>query len=122
MSTSNHSRHLFDHPFRASFVRRLNRFLIKCRWNGKTVSAHLPNPGRLQELLLPGTVVHLAEEDEWKGRKTRYTAVAVEREGYPIMLHTHRTNEVARYLLEKGKIPGLEKAVVVKPEVRVGRS
>jgi sugar fermentation stimulation protein A len=38
------------------------------------------------------------------------------------MLHTHRTNDVARYLLEKGKVPGLEKARIVKPEIGMGRS
>jgi sugar fermentation stimulation protein A len=122
MATSDRPLHLFNHPIQASFVRRLNRFLIKCKWNGKTIDAFLPNPGRLQELLLPGSVILLVEESEWKGRKTRCTAVAVERAGHPIMLHTHRTNEVARYLLREGKIPGLEKAQVVRSEVRVGRS
>jgi len=38
------------------------------------------------------------------------------------MLHTHRTNEVARYLLQERKIPGLENARIVRPEIRVGRS
>jgi sugar fermentation stimulation protein A len=38
------------------------------------------------------------------------------------MLHTHLTNEVAYYLLQKGRIPGLEKARIVKSEIRLGRS
>jgi sugar fermentation stimulation protein A len=38
------------------------------------------------------------------------------------MLHTLRTNEVAKYLLQKGKIIGLEKANIVKSEVRMGRN
>jgi sugar fermentation stimulation protein A len=38
------------------------------------------------------------------------------------MLHTHRTNEVASYLLQHGKVPDLERVKIVKPEVRVGRS
>jgi sugar fermentation stimulation protein A len=46
----------------------------------------------------------------------------VEREGYPVMLHTHRTNDVARHLIEEGKVPGLEKARIVKAEVPVGHS
>ena len=112
---------LFKKPFQARFVSRPNRFLIRCRWKGKNISAFLPNPGRLQELLFPGSVIYLIEEGA-EQRKTRYTVVAVERDGYPIMLHTHRTNEVARYLLQHGKVPGLEKAEIVKPEVRVGRS
>jgi len=60
-------------------------------------SAFLPNSGRLQELLQPGRIIHLVREENSPNRKTRYTAVAVDREEHPIMLHTHRSNEVARY-------------------------
>jgi sugar fermentation stimulation protein A len=114
--------HLFDQILQAHFLSRPNRFLIRCRWKGRTISAHLPNPGRLQELLLPGREIYLTREENPGNRKTRFTAVAVNREGHPIMLHTHRTNAVAQYLLEKGKIPGLEEAEIVKSEVRMGRS
>jgi sugar fermentation stimulation protein A len=38
------------------------------------------------------------------------------------MLHTYLTNEVARYLLQKGRIPGVEKARIVKSEIQLGRS
>jgi sugar fermentation stimulation protein A len=96
--------------------------LIRCKLDGRIISAFLPNPGRLQELLLPGQPIYLVEEKKSQDRKTHYTAVAVERDGYPIMLHTHRTNDVARYLLQHGKVPGLEGVKIVKPEVRVGRS
>jgi sugar fermentation stimulation protein A len=112
----------FGEIIRANFLGRPNRFLVRCESNGKILSAFLPNPGRLQELLLPGRVIYLIQEDKSPNRKTRYTAVAVERDSHPIMLHTHLTNEVARYLLEKKKIPGLKDARIVKPEIRVGRS
>ncbi len=113
---------LFKNVQKADFVCRPNRFLVRCRRKGRILSAFLPNPGRLQELLLPGRTVHLVKEDKPQGRKTRYTAVAVNRDSYPIMLHTHRTNDVARYLLQGGKIPGLEHARIVKSEIPVGRS
>ncbi len=122
MNISSEKGRFFHHMVRARFLSRPNRFLIKCRWKGQTLSAFLPNPGRLQELLLPGRIVHLVREEKSPNRKTRYTAVAVERGSHPIMLHTHRTNEVARYLLQKRKIPGLENAKIVKPEIQVGRS
>ncbi len=112
----------FDKTIQAHFISRLNRFLIHCNWNGRIISAFLPNPGRLQELLLPGRIIYLIKEVNSPIRKTLYTAVAVDRAGLPIMLHTHRTNEVARYLLQKRKIPGLEKARILKSEVRAGRS
>ena len=121
MKNADSKLHLFGHPFHAHFLSRPNRFLIRCKWNGKKISAFLPNPGRLQELLLPGSLIYLIKEES-EDRKTRYTAVAIERDGYPIMLHTHQTNQVARYLLQERKIPGLEKAEIVRSEVRVGRS
>ncbi len=122
MNKTSDKRRFFHHTIRARFLRRPNRFLVQCKWKGRILSAFLPNPGRLQELLLPGRLIHLMREEKSQGRKTRYTAVAVDRDGHPIMLHTHRTNEVARYLLQRRKIPGLERARVVKSEIRAGRS
>ena len=112
---------LFKNRLQARFLRRPNRFLIRCLWRGRILSAFLPNPGRLQELLLPGRNIHLVREEKSSSRKTRYTAVAVDRDRHPVMLHTHRTNEVARFLLQERKIPGLENARRVRSEIRVGR-
>ena len=112
----------FNNTIRARFLKRPNRFLIQCKWKKRILSAFLPNPGRLQELLLPGRSIYLVEEEKSLDRKTRYTAVAVDRQGQPIMLHTHLTNEVARYLLQKRRIPGLESVRILKSEIRVGRS
>jgi sugar fermentation stimulation protein A len=106
----------------ATFLDRPNRFLVRCRLGGRTVKAFLPNPGRLRELLLPGRPMHLVREEDHPTRKTRYTAVAVERDGHPVVLHTHLTNEVARHLIEQGLVPGLEGARVTRAEVTAGRS
>ena len=40
------------------FLRRLNRFVVEADLEGRAIRAHLPNPGRLLELL----VVELAQE------------------------------------------------------------
>jgi sugar fermentation stimulation protein A len=112
----------FGPLLRARFLERPNRFVVRCERGGQVFSAFLPNPGRLQELLFPGRTVYVTEEGNALERKYRYTAVAVEREGHPIMLHTHRNNDVARALLERGGVPGLEGAKVVRAEVAVGRS
>lgn len=106
----------------AAFLDRPNRFLVRCRLGGRTVKAFLPNPGRLRELLLPGRPMHLVREEDHPTRKTRYTAVAVERADHPVVLHTHRTNDVARHLVEQGLVPGLRGARVTRAEVKVGRS
>ena len=60
-------------------MERPNRFLVRCRPRGKTepVDAHLADPGRLRELLLPGVRIWLLPASGAK-RKTRWTALLVE--------------------------------------------
>ena len=82
---------LFGPTEKAIFLRRPNRFVLICNLNGKVIKAFLPNPGRLWELLLPQAVLYL-EKSSQPDRKLPYTVVAVEREGHPVMAHTHRTN------------------------------
>ncbi len=56
------------------------------------------------------------------GNSTDFTAVAVEREGAPVLLHTHLANAVVGRLIEEGRLPGFENAHVVGAEVACGRS
>jgi len=111
----------FNPVRRAAFLARPNRFTLVCALEGKKVKAFLPNPGRLQELLLPGVPVFL-EKSEVPGRTLAYTAVAVERDGHKIVLHTHRTNDVARFLIETSALPPLRGFDVVRSEVTAGNS
>jgi len=118
----------FSQTVKATFLERPNRFLVRCIAEGLgVIDAYLPNPGRLWELLLPGASLYLSAASPSRSihpskRKTNYTVLAVERKGYPIFLHTHLTNQVARYLIERKLIPPLEGAEVVKEEVLHGRS
>lgn len=114
--------YLFTNVVQGVFLKRLHRFAVECEVNGKIVQAHLPNPGRLWELLLPGRIVSLARNDSVPGRSTAYSAVAVYRDGFPVLLHTQKANTVVRFLLENNKIHGLEKARIVKQEAVFGRS
>jgi len=113
-------------PFRdimeARFVARPNRFVVQCLLGGRTVSAYLPNPGRLWELFFPGVKLSLVRFPPSPGRKFACMVVAVERDGMPIMLHTHYNNLVARKLIEEGRIASLEGASIVKAEHRIGHS
>jgi sugar fermentation stimulation protein A len=105
----------------ARFLDRPNRFLVRCECDGEELDAFLPNPGRLRELLLPGRALYLAREEK-AGRRTSYTVVAVEREGLPVMLHTHLTNTALGRLLEERLVPGFEETTIAKREVTVGKS
>lgn len=106
---------------KALFISRPNRFVLLCKLGRRTVKAFLPNPGRLSELLLPETLIYL-EKTSNPNRSLRYTAVALEREGHRIVLHTHKTNEVARYLIESGSVPPLSEHKVIRREVTIGKS
>jgi sugar fermentation stimulation protein A len=116
-----HALRFFGSIEKGTFLSRPNRFVIICSLGGRIVKAFLPNPGRLKELLLPGATLYLEEVND-ENRDLRFTAVAVEREGERVVLHTHRTNDVARYLVETGSILGLEGYGVIKNEVPVGHS
>jgi sugar fermentation stimulation protein A len=86
------------------------------------VEAFLPNPGRLWEILLPGTELLLSMDGKSDTRKTVYTAVAAKREDILILLHTHMTNDASDWLLRRGKVPGLEGWRIEKREASLGRS
>jgi len=113
---------LFRNIIPAPFKARPNRFIVECMRSGRSVMAYLPNPGKLRELLLPGRKLYLVKQPVVPGRKITYMAVAVERDGSPILLHTHQNNSVARHLIEHNRVPGLDGAVVVKAEHTIGNS
>jgi len=106
---------LFNNIVEATFLRRINRFMVECELKGKIVRAHLPNPGRLMELLIPRRNVFL-KEDNSLTRSTNYTLMGVERKNTPVMLHTGKCNHVIRYLIENGRIPFLNGAEILKTE------
>lgn len=106
----------------ARFIERPNRFLVRCQLGDELIEAYLPNPGRLWELLLPGSTLYVAEAAPSSPRTTRYTVIGGERYGRPVFLHTHHTNAVVEKLLIDKKIPGLEEYNVLRREVPFGRS
>jgi sugar fermentation stimulation protein A len=109
---------LFANVVKGRFIDRPNRFIVHCEVQGEIIEAYLPNPGRMWELLFADVVLFLVPNAA--DLKTRFTVVAVEREGQPIMVHTHATNEAVGRLLAAGRIPGLQTATVVQREVTVG--
>ncbi len=103
------------------FISRPNRFVLECRINRKKVRAYLPNPGRLRELLLPGSMLYLVRRN-FPSPAYPYICVAVEKYRMPVMLHTHLNNAVAQHLIERGRIPGLEGSEIIRSEVAIDSS
>ena len=115
----------------ARFVARPNRFVVRAAWpEGGEVRAFLPNPGRLRELLLPDAALTLVQPESpassggpvRAARATAWTVAAAEREGAPVLLHTHWNNRVAEYLLDHRLIPELAPYRVVRREITQGNS
>jgi sugar fermentation stimulation protein A len=112
----------------AYFIERPNRFIVHCEDTlGTFIKAHLPNPGRLQELFFPKVKLYLSKAaDEVKAtkvpRRTAYTVVAVERDGRPIFLHTHHSNTLVELLLKNSLIDSLKDYSIIKREAKYGHS
>jgi len=115
---------LADRRFRAfargtvqggTFLRRLNRFVVEAETAGTVVAAHLPNPGRLWEILFPGTELALVPTPQ--SPKLSFKVAAARRNGQWVNLDTIRTNALARRLLEDGRVPGLAGWEVLSSEV-----
>jgi sugar fermentation stimulation protein A len=105
---------------KGTFRRRLNRFVVEAELEGKPVLAHLPNPGRLWEILFPETELALLPTPG--SPVLAYKAVAARRNGRWICLDTIRTNALARHLLEREAVSGLKGWEVLESEVQHGNS
>lgn len=102
---------------RATFIRRLNRFVVECTLEGRVTKAHLPNPGRLWEILLPSRILYLRKG---LSNKLPYSVWAAEKEGSVICLNTLHTNLVAERLIREKAIPGFNGYKVKRREFRIG--
>ena len=101
---------------KAEFIDRPNRFLTRIRLNGKIVDSHLPDPGRLTELLIPGAQL-LVKQEKGKNRKTQFSTQAIYAEDTLISLNTLVPNQFVYYLLQNHGLEFLAGWEVQKKEV-----
>jgi sugar fermentation stimulation protein A len=114
------------------FINRHNRFLLQVELEGSkgVVDAHMADPGRLRELLLPDRRIWLRPASS-PSRRTRWSAVLVEsnrptvespqRTGL-VSLDTALPNRLVRRALERGALPEVAGWNLVRTELPVGRS
>lgn len=112
---------LYENVKEARFLERPNRFVAKLELDGREINAHMPNPGRMWELLFKGVVMYVIPH-KGENLKTAYRVIGVKREGVPIMLDTNYCNEVAAHLVDTKQVPGWEKWHVKRREYTVGKS
>lgn len=105
----------------AEFVARPNRFLSKVRINGEVHDSHVPDPGRLKELLFPGARV-LVEPKPGEHRKTQFATVMVYAGDELISINSQLPNRFVRYCLNNFGIPEFDGWTVKKQEYTLGGS
>ncbi|MCE7793608.1 DNA/RNA nuclease SfsA [Salipaludibacillus sp. CUR1] len=107
------------------FAERPNRFIIKCilASKGTEIEAHLPDSGRLTELLKPGAEIYLLPNNNPE-RKTAYSAVCVKRpdgKGW-VSLNSTVPNRLSGLALKNNLLPSFEKWNYVRSEFTKGKS
>lgn len=103
---------------KAKFIERPNRFQAVVEIDGEREIVHVPNTGRLKELLIPGATVYLLKSNDTK-RKTKYTLMFVEKGENLICIYSSLANRVLENALKEGQIHlgyGLLKREVVYGE------
>lgn len=111
------------HPGR--FVERPNQFTLRVRLDltGEIVFAHLPDPGRLVDLLVPDARIWLRDA-KGDGRKTRFSAVMAQdlTEGQLVSVDTTLPNHLIHLALEEDELEEFDGWNLIRHEAQVGRS
>ena len=110
---------LNDTLISAIFVARPNRFITIININGKEHKSHLPDPGRLKELLVVGCKLWVRNVKNNSNRKTNYDTVFVEHKGQLISLISTLPNVFVKESLMTNTLPMYKKYKLIKPEVAI---
>lgn len=108
----------------ARFLRRPNRFVVHAALDdGEQVRAHLPNPGRMDEILTAGRALGLEPADR-ADRKTEWSAVLARTpdEGGWVSLVTTLPNRLVGAALSARRLPELADWEPERSEVPLGGS
>ncbi|WP_406677752.1 DNA/RNA nuclease SfsA [Moorella sp. ACPs] len=111
-----------ENLIKARFLIRPNRFTVVAENGGRHLTAFLADPGRLAELLLPGTELYLAPVQAGEKRKTVYDVVLVHRDGTFISLDSRLPNRLFAAAFRSGWLEAFQGYRQLTAEVRVGSS
>lgn len=106
---------------KAQFIRRENRFRAEVALQGQPVQVHVPNSGRMQELLVPGVEVWL-QPAAGAGRKTAYTLLLTRQGQRLVCVNAHLVNDLIAFWLTQGILPGFAAVEQIEREKAYGKS
>lgn len=108
-----------DKPITGRFINRENRFRVLVEIEGREHRAHLPNSGRLAELLIPGAEVVLVSRPA-AGRSTFFDMVQIFVDGVWIGTDARLPNRLVEEALENGRLQAFAGYRVTGREPRLG--
>ncbi|MGD1992612.1 MAG: DNA/RNA nuclease SfsA [Anaerolineae bacterium] len=103
------------------FVRRDNRFRVAVKVGGREVAAHLPNSGRLGELLVPGRLCYLVPRSAPR-RRTGYDVLLVAYAGVLISVDARLPNRLFAEAVSAGRLVPFAGVTAAQAEVTHGES
>lgn len=105
----------------AKFIERPNRFLARVELQNGIVEAHVPDPGRLEELLLPGKRIRLRAAKAGP-RRTSWDVIGVECPAGWVNIDSRLPNLLFGEELREGHLEEFPNVRKVVPEYRFGAS
>ncbi|MFW6115867.1 MAG: DNA/RNA nuclease SfsA [Chloroflexota bacterium] len=105
----------------SSFVERVNRFRVTVRIDGREADAHLPNSGRLTELLTPDRPCWVAPASSPR-RQTDYDLRLVQYAGVLVSVDARLPNPLFAEALEERRLAPFQTARTFDREVSLGES
>jgi len=106
---------------RGFFQERPNRFLAIIKVEDRILPSFLPNPGRMRDLLTPGTEVLLREVPK-ENRKTGYDLIGVFYDGQVVSVDSRVPNKLVLKALKNRDIEELSEYNVIEPEYGYGHT
>ena len=101
------------------FIKRYKRFFVDVKIGNKIVTAHCPNTGSMQGLLIKNNKVLLSKSNN-PNRKLKYTLEIIEDKKSKVGVNTHSANKIIHYALKNNLIQELQNISEIKPETKFG--
>jgi len=113
---------IISNLFLGSFLERPNRFTVIFKTLEKEAKAHLRDPGRLKELLIPEVRLLLRQALKPDSRKTKYDVIAVWSKNIWVLINSGFHSDLAAELLESRLLPEFSDYKIKKREFTFGKS
>lgn len=114
---------IIENLIHGKFIERPNRFIVIFEIeNGSTEIAHLRDPGRLKELLIPGVKLLIRKTLPNPKRKTKYDVIAVFNQNIWVLINSGFHSDIADELIKSGLIREISEYSIQKREYTYGKS